>query len=78
MKFPECREFNLSVPIVLKADLSTRWIAVTVMPCLLSEGKKINNKDVNMYYDLSQRSESDHEFLVKIIQTGDESCVHWL
>jgi hypothetical protein len=38
-------------------------------------GIKNNNNHVNMYYDLSQRSERDHEFLVKII-TGDETCVH--
>jgi hypothetical protein len=28
-----------------------------------------------MYYNLSQRSERDHEFLVKII-TGDDTCVN--
>jgi hypothetical protein len=35
------------------------------MFCPLSEEK--NNNHVSIYYDLSQRSEGDHEFLVKII-----------
>jgi hypothetical protein len=43
------------------------------MPCLLSEEN--NNNHVNIYYDLSQRSERDHEFLVKLITDG-EKCVY--
>jgi hypothetical protein len=43
------------------------------MFCPLSEEK--NNNHVSIYYDLSQRSEGDHEFLVKII-TDEETCVY--
>lgn len=50
------------------------WIAVTFMPCLPSKEKKKKNH-VNMYYDLPQRSERDHEFLVKTV-TDDETCVY--